>query len=169
MTHPLYSSPPSHHPMTPAEQANLESNIRLLSTLHYVMAILTGLTALFPCIHLFLGIMLVSGNLGTSSAPSGSAVAPPAALGWFFIIFAVVFILAGLTLAILIFLNARRLAERRSHKFCMIVSGVECVLMPLGTVLGIFTILALNKPGARELFSDGPSRSATTPTPASPP
>ena len=46
----------------------------------------------------------------------------------------------------------RRLAQRRSYMFCMVMAGVACMLTPVGTVLGVFTIIVLNRPSVRRLF-----------------
>ncbi len=78
--------------------------------------------------------------------------APPPFLGWFFIIIPGVFILAGWTLAGLIITAGRKLRRRTSHTFCLVVAGVECMFMPFGTVLGVFTIVVLMRDSVKELF-----------------
>jgi hypothetical protein len=48
----------------------------------------------------------------------------------------------------------REETDRRKHfTFCLIMAAVECIFMPFGTVLGTFTILVINRPSVRELFS----------------
>ena len=41
---------------------------------------------------------------------------------------------------------------------CMIVAGLSCMMMPFGTVLGVFTLLVLLKPQVKALF-DAPATS----------
>ena len=46
----------------------------------------------------------------------------------------------------------RRAVPANPFDFCLVVAGIECLLIPLGTVLGVFTILVLLRPGTKTLF-----------------
>ena len=35
------------------------------------------------------------------------------------------------------------------------MAGIECIFMPFGTVLGVFTIIVLMRPSMKELFDPG--------------
>ena len=37
---------------------------------------------------------------------------------------------------------------------CLVVGALECMMMPFGTVLGVFTLIALTKPSVKALFAD---------------
>ena len=37
--------------------------------------------------------------------------------------------------------------------FCLVMGAVECVFMPFGTVLGIFTIIVLMRESVKPLFT----------------
>ena len=39
--------------------------------------------------------------------------------------------------------------------FCIVVAGVECMIMPFGTVLGVFTLIMLMKDSVKALFESG--------------
>jgi hypothetical protein len=123
-----------------------EKNLDLLGTLHYVMGALTALFACIPIVHLVIGIAMLTGNL------NGEEVAPRA-IGMAFVILASIIILAGWLFAVLIIIAGSRLKQRRSYNYCLIIAFLECLIMPLGTVLGIFTILNLNKDTVKELFN----------------
>ena len=43
--------------------------------------------------------------------------------------------------------------RRRWWTFCFVVSVLMCPSFPLGTALGVFSLIVLNKPEAKELFS----------------
>ena len=124
-----------------------DEHLRLLSIFHYVVAGLAGLFSLFPVIHLALGIAMVSGALKDPKDPF-----PLVLMGWFFIAFASVFILCGLSFAICLFLAGRFLGQRRRYLFCLVMAGLACMFMPFGTVLGVFTILVLSKESVQEQF-----------------
>ncbi|MCX7005846.1 MAG: hypothetical protein NTY53_01085 [Kiritimatiellaeota bacterium] len=129
-----------------------EEHLRLLSIFHYVVGGLTALFSCIPLIHLAMGIAIVNGVLDGKDAA-------PRFVGWFFIIFASGFILTGWTLAALIIAAGRKLKRRVARTFCLVVAGIECLIVPFGTVLGVFTIVVLMQDTARELFA------AQTPTP----
>jgi hypothetical protein len=82
-------------------------HLRLLSIFHYVVSGLAALFACFPVIHLIIGLVLV---FAPDNMTSNGDV-PPALIGWFFVIFAVCFILAGLTLAVFIAITGRFLSS----------------------------------------------------------
>jgi hypothetical protein len=123
-------------------------HIELLAIFHYVVGAITALMSCLPIIHLALGIMVVSGTMGDNSRGHG----PPAAFGWLFIAIASVFILTGWTFAICIVVAGRRLAKFNHWTFCLVVAAFECMLMPFGTVLGVFTIITLTRPSVKQRF-----------------
>ena len=125
-------------------------HLRLLSIFHYIVAALTFLFACLPLIHLFFGIAMITGWEGFEGDK------PPAFVGWFLTCFAGVFILAGWTLAICIAQAGRYLMQRTHYTFCLVIAAIACILMPLGTALGIFTIIVLMRPSVREMFEGGP-------------
>ena len=129
-----------------------EEHLRLLAIFHYVMSGVTGLIAMFPIFHLAAGLFLIFGSK-YFKGPDGP---PPAFLGWFFVIFACFFILIGLTMAVLILINGRCLATRKYYTFCQVMSGVECLFMPFGTILGVFTLVVLSCPSVKPLFGQSP-------------
>lgn len=122
-------------------------HLRMLSLFHYIVAAITGLFSLFPVIHLIVGILMISGTLEHQDPTAAVA-------GWFFVAFAGCFIACGLTLAGYIAYAGRCLRERRRHTLCLVVAALECMMMPFGTVLGVFTLIALTKPQVRALFAD---------------
>jgi hypothetical protein len=123
-----------------------EQQLQLLSTFHYVCAGVVALFACIPFIHLIIGLMLVTQSFGHGKEQ------PPAFVGWLFVGIAAVVILLGWTLAALLAWAGRCLARRVRYTFCCVVAGVACMFMPLGTVLGVFTILVLMRPSVKTLF-----------------
>jgi hypothetical protein len=126
-------------------------HLKLLAIFHYVVAGMTALFACIPFIHFFMGLAMVSGALGVSDPE----VRP---IGIFLMVLAGLLILAGWTLATLIAYAGRNLQRRRRYTYCLVVAGVECIFMPFGTVLGVFTIIVLMRDSVKELF-EGPVES----------
>lgn len=128
-------------------------HLRILSIFHYVVGGLTALFASFPIIHLAIGIFLI---IAPEKIESGGEP-PPEVVGWLFALLGGAFVLIGWTVGILIIIAGRFLARRRHYLYCLIIAGVECIFMPLGTVLGIFTIIVLSKESVRDIFSTAKS------------
>ena len=120
-------------------------HLRLLSIFHYVVAAITALFSLFPVIHLVIGIGLVTGRM--EGADPNAKLA-----GWFFVAIACALIFCGLLLAGFIAYAGRCLSRRRRYTLCMVVAALSCMMMPFGTVLGVFTLIVLTRPSVRPLF-----------------
>jgi hypothetical protein len=134
---------------SPGSQQNTDSeHLKLLSIFHYVVGGMAAFFACIPILHLVIGLFLI---LAPEKFGHGSNQ-PPAFIGWFFVVFASIFILMGWTLAILILLAGRFIACRKYYPYCFIVACVECLFMPFGTVLGVFTILVLNRQSVKPFF-----------------
>lgn len=130
-----------------------EEHLRLLSIFHYVVGGLTALFALLPVIHLVLGIFILL-NPGEFQE-SGDFAAP--FVGWLFVILASAFITLGLLIAALQFAAGRCLATSRHYLFCLVVAGFECLMMPFGTILGVFTIVVLSRESVKQMFHSSSS------------
>jgi len=126
-----------------------EEHLRLLSIFHYIVGGLAGLFALFPVIHLVIGLVFIL----APEAVESNGETPPALVGWFFVIFAGMFIITGLVFAAFVITAGRFLARRRHRLFCLVIAGIECAFIPFGTILGVFTIIVLMRESVKELFS----------------
>ena len=120
-------------------------HLKLLAIFHYVVAGITALFACIPFLHFFMGLALTTGAFPDTD-PEAQAV------GVFIMVFAGLFIVAGWTLAALIAYAGRNLQTRRRYTFCLVMAGVECIFMPFGTVLGVFTIIVLMRDSVKEMF-----------------
>ena len=120
-------------------------HLKLLWIFHYVDAGMTAFFACIPFIHFFMGLALATGAF-----PDTDPEAQP--IGIFIMVFAGLFILAGWTLAACIAYAGRSLQTRRRYTYCLVMAGVECIFMPFGTVLGVFTIIVLMRDSVKPLF-----------------
>jgi hypothetical protein len=124
--------------------------VELLSMFHYILGGITALFSCLPFLHLFMGIAMVTGKFFND----GKGTPPPDFFGWFFIVAGAVGIVLGWSLAVCMLLAGRKLKRHQSRTFCTVVAAIECVFMPFGTILGVFTLMALNKDSVRALFDD---------------
>ncbi len=139
-------------PPTPQQNTDAE-HLKLLSIFHYVVAGIAAFFACFPIIHLVLGLFMVIAPERFGPSPNS----PPAFMGWFFVAFGTFFILAGWTFAVFVLITGRFTARRKHYTFCFVVACIECIFLPFGTVLGVFTILVLSRPSVKQLFVPRPS------------
>ncbi len=61
--------------------------------------------------------------------------------------FLILITLAGLKLGV-----ALSLKKRKARTFCMVVAAFECLGVPYGTLLGIFTFIVLGRDSVTRLF-----------------
>jgi len=123
-------------------------HLRLLSIFHYVVGGLAALFSFFPVIHLVIGIVMLVAPESFES--DGDKV--PAFMGWLFVIGPCIFILGGLILSGMVITTGCFLSKRKHYLFCFVIACIECVFMPYGTILGVFTIITLSKESVKEIF-----------------
>jgi hypothetical protein len=132
-------------------------HLKLLSIFHYVVAGITALIGCFPILHLGFGIAILTGHFKPQPHdPVGDSV-----MAWLFTGIAGVMIAMMWSIAIVMLCAARFLQRRRRYTFCLVVAGLECLMMPYGTVLGVFTIIVLLRPSVRQLFGEDEGSAAT--------
>lgn len=131
---------------TPQDQRQTDlEHLRLLAVFHFVVAGFAALFALFPLIHLLMGLGLMTGAFAGEEPQAAFA-------GCFFVGFAGTFILAGLAMAGCLVAAGRFLQQQQRYMFCLVVAAVSCAFAPFGTVLGVFTIVVLMRTSVRKLF-----------------
>src|SRR5437762_3959184 len=121
----------------------------LLAIFHYVVAALAALFSFFPLLYSAMGgFMLYAAH---HPGPRNQEP-PPAIVGWIFIVLGAFFFLAGVAMAICILIAGRSLARQRRYWFAFVMACIECLFMPFGTILGVFTIIVLSRESVKGLF-----------------
>ena len=123
--------------------------LRLLSIFHYVVGGIAALFACFPIIYIAVGVLALYAP-GSMDA-EGDAL--PVLFGWIFIVVGGGLILVGWAFAVFTMIAGRYLARQTHYLFCMVMAAIECIFMPFGTVLGVFTIIVLSKPAVKKMFA----------------
>lgn len=129
----------------------LVTYLDLISLFHFIVAGIAGLFSCLPLFNLFIGMPMLKDIPYTFLQheyfsqqilapfimfillPTGMAV-----IGWMF--------------AIAVALNGYYIKNRIWLKYCMVISGIETIFTPLGTILGAFSLVLLTKPNIRMLF-----------------
>lgn len=120
--------------------------LKLLSIFHYIVGAMTALFSFFPLIHIAIGIAMLCGAFEGKDAP-------PRFLGLFFVILPSIFMLCGWAMAVCIIVAGRKLARYRARTYCLVIAAIECIFVPFGTILGVFTIIMLMKDSVKAMFA----------------
>lgn len=121
------------------------SHLRTLSILYYVNAALSLVV---------LGVIALQAAM-LNLMESMPAQKPPG-LEQMWGLFATLWVVMGtlsVAMAVLNVATARALGRRDRRLLCQVTAGINCLSVPLGTLLGVFTLLTLERPAVREAFA----------------
>lgn len=124
-------------------------HLRYLRIGHLINAGVLFLIALFPVIHLVVGIAMIAGMFEGEKDP------PPAFLGYFFVGIALIIMAMFATLGVLNLITARNLGEHRNWIFCVVMAAVNIMFSPVGLIIGIFSLVVLLRESVKQLFEHG--------------
>jgi hypothetical protein len=137
--------------------AESAGHVRLLAIFHYVLAGLGLLFSLLPVFYIAIGWAMLTGAF----AFGGKAANPsPPEIGWIFVAVGVALLLVALSFVVLVALAGLFLARTRHWTYCVVIAALACAFFPLGTALGVFTIILLSKPEVKAAFGAAPTRIA---------
>ena len=130
-----------------------ESHLKLLAIFHFVGAGLAILGMLFLALHYALmHTVFMNPEMWQPKNQTHPPPMPPqeifAIFKWFYLAGAVWFA-ASLALNLA---SAVALLKRKWRTFSLVVAGINCIHMPLGTVLGVFTIIVLIRDSVVEAY-----------------
>lgn len=132
-----------------------KEHLKLLSIFHYVVGGLGfGFSSLW-LVYVVIGIVFIT--MPEKMASHNTTEMPPAFAGWMFIIIGSVLVLLGWGISFLFILAGRYLARCKHHVFCLVVASIGCLIFPVGTVLGVFTIIILSRLSVKALFIPNPA------------
>jgi hypothetical protein len=144
----MYQQPPSHQPLYTQEDVQRQQDnehLNLLSTFYYIMA---GLSALSIFAGLFYAIMGASiGKMPVQPGRPGEDFP-----GMFFAFFGVIIMISAALGTWLNIATASALKKRTGQVLIQVSAALHCISFPLGTILGVFTFIVLNRPSIKALF-----------------
>lgn len=124
-----------------------EYHLRLLAKAHNVIGALIFVFALFVGFQLIVSLSIFGAS--SQAEPMGSQLRMA---GWGMALLGGAMMAIYLALAFLIGGVGWYLNRRKNYTYCIVVSALECIFVPIGTVLGILTLIVLLRPSVRELF-----------------
>jgi len=127
-----------------------KSHLKVLSVLHFVGAGLAALGIVFVGLHFLLFRTVVMNP--AFQGPPGSTPPPAEIFDFLQWIYVVLGLWYGTSL-VMNLLAGSYLNARKHRTFCFVTAAINCLHMPLGTVLGIFTIIVLARDAVRVAFA----------------
>jgi len=132
-----------------------EEHLKLLSIFHYVLVVFAVLGMIFLFIHYMIFYTVFNNPKIIEQMQKNQpdqALDPREFLAifkWFYIFMGGCFLLC----AIGNFLSGWYIREKMHRTFSLFVGGLNCLLVPIGTVLGVFTIIVLSRESVRALYN----------------
>lgn len=125
-------------------------HLKLLSLFHYILGGLSAAGSLLGLPYIGIGFALLSGDSSTFS--DASSPPPPEGVGWLFVGLGLFVMVLCIVMAICLILSGRSLSKRTRYQFSFVIACLICLSIPLGTILGIFTIMVLSRPSVKYLY-----------------
>ena len=129
---------------------NDRQHLKLLSIFHYVLGGIIAFLSLFFLIHFFMGINIITSSELFPMEWSGEP--PPKEFGYLFAAIGGTALVLGEALAIAVIFSGRFLRRHKNYWFSFVIACLLCLSVPLGTILGVFTIIVLSRPSVKELY-----------------
>ncbi len=121
--------------------------LTVVSVFHYVVGGLQLFMSLLGVFYIVMGVLM-----GTGALESGKSTHPEA-MGWVFGGMGVLIAVFCLILGSLSIKAGSNIRKRRKRMFCIVVDAILCMLVPFGTIVGIFGLIMLTRPENIEEFT----------------
>jgi hypothetical protein len=125
-------------------------HLRLLSIFHYIVGGLAAVFSFFPLLYTIVGAIFIF--VARHDTPKPGEEPPPEFIGWLLTVIGSFLFLLGIAIAIGILIAGRSLAKHTRYWFAFVMACIECLFIPFGTILGVFTIIVLSRESVKTLF-----------------
>ncbi len=123
-------------------------HLHLLAIFHFVLAGLALVGIAFLVFHYSMMQIVFSNPEMWKDAKGMSPQQFVGLMHIFYAAFGVLFVLGGIANL----LSGLFIRQRRYRTFSLVVAGLDCLNMPLGTLLGVFTFVVLLRESVREAY-----------------
>ena len=124
-------------------------HLNLLAIFHFVGAGFAVVGLLFLCAHYaFMHFIFANPKFWEGQKGSPPPVELFAIFKWFYLVFAL-WLVVSLGLNVI---SGFCLRARKGRTFSLVVAAVNCLHIPVGTTLGVFTMVVLLRDSVRELY-----------------
>ena len=151
-----YQGWPATDPYQPVRDAD---HLKVLSICHYVWGGVTALWSMCGLFYVFMGVAFANdpSAFNNSNAGSGAGNPPPSPfVGYMFMGMGTAIVLFGSLVGGLTIYSGRCIARRKGRTFSLVMAGINCLSVPVGTVLGVFTFMVLTRDSVRAVYAAPP-------------
>ena len=128
--------------------------LRICSIFQYIIAWVLVFISCIPILYIIIGsIMVFAGFAPGQNEPKAGDALPFFIAGGFFLTLGGIMCMVGLIIAFCVFICARRLKTKRKYNYCLTITAIECLFFPVGTLIGVLTIILLSNHDVKESFS----------------
>ena len=143
-------SPEDRQAREDRDKKNDASQLKLLMVFHYVLSGLSVVGLGFLFLHYkFLDMMMSNPEMWAESNQGP----PPDTFLEMFIYFYIVMGFMMIVFAAANALSARFIQTRRHRMYSLIIAGLDCLMFPFGTALGVFTLIVLLRDSVESIYS----------------
>ena len=135
------------------ETIKAKEHLKLLVIFHYILAGISTLGILFLILHY--SIFATISKIATDNVKTAEQQTEIAQFNQVFQYLIWIYVFAGIMIlaySVLNFLSARCIKKRKNKTFSYVVAGINCLNMPLGIGLAIFTFITLGKESVFSLY-----------------
>ena len=129
-----------------------EGHLNNLAIGHYIVGAIMVAFACLPLLHLGIGVAMLTGVLPIEAEVEGDIEAMPSLFAWMFIGMGALFFLLGQAVSIGVVLSGRFLQKRKNYMFSFVLGCLMCFFVPVGTILGVFTIIVLSRDSVKKIY-----------------
>ena len=145
--------PPIAYQADPISDVDL-THLNVLAICFWVWGGVTALFSSIGLIHVTMGIFMVSGKFpGPTTMPNSAQFPADQFVGWLFIVMGGLIVSLGWIIGSLSIYTGFCLKRHRRWMLCMVVASMNCISIPIGTALGVFTIIVLVRPRVKQMFA----------------
>lgn len=131
-----------------------QSDLNQLATFHYVLGGLGCFFSLFALLYVLFGLLFLFNPEFAESA--GESDAPPEFIGGILVAVGGLIFILGEIGSVCLIISGKNLKKQKNYTFSFVMACIACLNMPLGTILGIFTILVLQRDSVKRMYETSP-------------
>lgn len=126
---------------------SMDSDKKHLKRLSQIQ-ILYGILNLFVSYYYYQAIFVLVDGYRKELEKTNPEVQVALFIGFGFILF-----LIGIAILFCIILAGQSLALYENYTLCLVVAIAECLIFPIGTLIGVYTIIILRRDSVKKLFA----------------
>jgi hypothetical protein len=142
----------SDAPLQSRQEIIDEEHLKLLAIFYYVMGGMYIVVSCFFLLYVFFGLLLALNPQFMPHPRGGPNARDPAIIGYAIAGFGSFLVLLGSTFGGLMILAGRSIQKRRRRTLTFIMAALNCLSIPFGLMLGIFTFIVLSRHSVSRLY-----------------